>query len=142
MPQFVYKPEGATPKKWDFDPSKLMSPEAIAIERLTGMTFGEWQDALSRGSMLALQALLYVLLKRETPTLKFDDVQFCNDDVDVELTDEEAAEEVRDLEAKESLTDQEQAVLDALREQGHSAAGPKAPEPNSAPSTPSLSRIS
>lgn len=96
--QFVYKPEGAVPKKWDFDPSKLMSPEAEAIERHTKMTYGEWADAVDRGSILALHGLLFVMLKREQPTLKWDEVQFSISEVGLEFSDEETAEQIANLE--------------------------------------------
>lgn len=86
---FIYKPEGAEPKRWKFDPTKLMSPEAEAIERLCGMTFGEWVDAVGRTSITALHGLLYVMLKREQPTLTYDQVQFCLDDIDLELEDDD-----------------------------------------------------
>ena len=86
---FVYSPEGADPKKWPFDPSKLMSPEAETIERHTGMTFAEWGASVPKGSMLALHGLLYVLLKRSDPTLKWDSVQFCLAEIDFELEPED-----------------------------------------------------
>ena len=85
--RFVYTPEGADPISWDYNPTRLMSPEAEAIERHTGMTFGEFTVACGRGSMLAIHGLLYVLLKRQHPTLKFDEVQFCIDEIDFEVDD-------------------------------------------------------
>ena len=85
--KFIYKPEGADPRSWDFDPSKMLSAEMIAIERLTGFTWEEWIDACSRGSMLAVHALLYVLLKRSAPQLKPDEVQFTLDEIDMQPDD-------------------------------------------------------
>jgi hypothetical protein len=87
--KFVYAPEGAEPKKWDYNPNRMMSPEAEAIERHTGMTFGEFLQKCGQGSFLAIHGLLYVMLKREYPTLKFDEVQFCLDDVDFEPDDDD-----------------------------------------------------
>lgn len=118
--QFVYKPEGAEPRVWPFKPNKLMNPEAEAIEKMTKMTFGEWQDALERNSVLAIHGLLYVMLKREVPTLKWEEVQFCLEDVAIEYTDEEKVD-IRDefLKAAETRTldDDERAMLDALVEE-------------------------
>jgi hypothetical protein len=122
--QFVYKPEGAEPKKWDFQPDKLMSPEAEAIERLTKMTFGEWSQAVTKGSMLALHGLLYVLLKREIPTLKWDAVTFSLSEVDFELTDQETADMIAALEEKErgeGLDLGERGLLEQLRAEDDSA---------------------
>lgn len=118
--RFIYKPEGAEPKSWPFQPTKLMSPEAEAIERHTGMTFGEWQTALMRDSMLAIHGFLFVMLKREHPTLKWDEVVFCLDDVDVEPeTDEleQARDQLAAKAAAEGLSDDEAEALEALVEQ-------------------------
>lgn len=118
--QFVYKPEGAEPKKWDFDPDRLMSPEAVAIERLTKLTFAEWTEAVQRGSVLALHALLYVMLKREIPSLKPSEIEFSMSEVDFELDDDETARVIAALEDQEkdgSLSPQDAATLELLRSQ-------------------------
>jgi hypothetical protein len=127
MPKFVYKPEGRDPLSWDFDPAKLMNPEAEAIERHTGMTYGEWLEALGKSSMLALHGLLFVFLKRGIPTLKWDDVQFSISEVDLEMSDEEAAEALSGLEVRvangEILSTEEAALWARLKESA--PAGPK-----------------
>lgn len=117
--KFVYKPEGADAKSWDFAPEKLMSPEAEAIERHTGMTYAEWGTAVTRGSVLALHGLLFVMLKRNVPTLKWDDVQFSMSELDFELDDEETAEALAALEDKARTGDldaADEALLERLRE--------------------------
>lgn len=118
--QFVYKPEGVEPKRWDFDPDKLMSPEAEAIERLTKMTYGEWKEAVQRESITALHGLLYVMLKRTNPTLKWDEVQFSTSELDFELDDEETARLVAVLKAQDAaggLSPQEAELLASLTAQ-------------------------
>lgn len=118
--KFIYKPEGANPQSWDFEPNKLMSPEVEAIERNTGLTFMEWVMALEKGSFNAFHGLLYVMLKRTTPTLKWTDVQFCMDDVgwDLDVADMEAMIEMLEKKAREGeLTDPEAVQLENLREQ-------------------------
>lgn len=112
---FVYQPEGAERKEWEFDPGRLMSPEAEAIERNTGMTYAEWTSAVRGGSILALHGLLYVMLKRSEPTLKWEQVQFCLDDVDFELDEQETDEAIANLEASDHLTEAQQVLLDNLR---------------------------
>jgi hypothetical protein len=118
---FVYKPEGIDPLKWEFDADKLLSPEAEAIEKHTGMTYGEWKRAVVDESVRALHGLLYVMLKRKNATLKWDEVEFSMSEVDFELDDDEAAEAVTNLEARavvgDGLTPQEVALLEALRVQ-------------------------
>jgi hypothetical protein len=142
--KFVYKPEGVEPRKWDWDPDKLMSPEAEAIERHTKMTYKEWFDAIGRGSMLALHGLLYVMLKRSNPKLQWDEVQFSAGEVTFEMSDEEAAEALASLEARTDLTPEEEAVRDDLRQRDIPAEvqSPKEPAPvssgDSDTSSPSL----
>jgi hypothetical protein len=127
--QFVYKPEGTDPKKWPFAPEKLMSPEAEAIERHTRMTYGDWTQAVGNGSMLALHGLLFVLLKREEPSLKWEEVQFSLSEVDFELDADELAESIANLEAAAAdgpLSPNDAALLETLREtQAEAAAAPK-----------------
>jgi hypothetical protein len=118
--QFIYAPEGADPRKWDFDPARLMSPEIEVIERNTGMPYLEWIEQVGRGSVSAIHGLLFVLLKREAPTLKWGDVQFCMADVAWEYTDDETRSMVEALEGKattEGLTDDEAEFLVELRAQ-------------------------
>lgn len=74
MPKFIYKPEGAEPLSWAFDPDKMKSSELIAIEDATGWTAAEWGDAAERGSIKAVHALLWVMLRRDRPTLTLDQV--------------------------------------------------------------------
>lgn len=115
--KFVYKPEGAEPRVWDFDPTRLMSPEVEAVERHTGLTFHEWIVAVGSGSFLAIHGLLYVMLKRTHPTLKWDEVQFCMADLDFQMDDDEIANIVTTLRAKQDgdgLTEAEAATLKDL----------------------------
>ena len=107
MPRLTYTPEGADPKVWDFAFGRLLSPERIAIEKKTGLGWQEVQRGFfdNRGSVI--HALLYVLLKRDIPTLRPDELQFCDDEIGLDLTDTEAAEALEALKAKGSLTDDE-----------------------------------
>ncbi|MFC5946595.1 hypothetical protein, partial [Micromonospora harpali] len=83
---FVYKPEGSSEwQKWKFEPEKLLSPEAEAIERKTGLDFGEFVQK-ARFNMRCRRALLWVLLKREHPRLTFEDVQISMEQTDFRFT--------------------------------------------------------
>jgi hypothetical protein len=66
---------------------RLMLSEAEAIEKVTGQ---KMQDALSSGSATSLKALAWVAMKREDPSLRFSDVDFALEDIDVIGDDEEA----------------------------------------------------
>lgn len=67
---------------FEFDQSRITNVEGMAIERATGMLFGEWAEGLKKGSMLAQTALVWVVKKREDPTLRFDDIVYETLDVE------------------------------------------------------------
>jgi hypothetical protein len=82
--------EDGTERVWDnFKPDRMMSPEAEVIEKITGMSFSEWGQALLNGRVLAGRALVFVLKKREEPTLRFRDVAFPVGDLKVDLDEDE-----------------------------------------------------
>lgn len=120
--RFVYKPEGAEPRSWDFAPDRLLNVEAIAIEKVTGLTLAGLMAGIKAGSMTAITGLLWVLLRRKEPTLRFEQVQFSFSEVDFEVDDEEAADIAAALEAMPERTEGEQQALDLLRSQGVTAA--------------------
>jgi hypothetical protein len=49
---------------YPFDNEHYPLPEAIELEEKLGMTFGEWQLALPRGSAKALAGFVWLVLKR------------------------------------------------------------------------------
>ncbi|MDX2679297.1 hypothetical protein [Streptomyces soliscabiei] len=81
----VYKPEGSDePKRWKYQPKKLMSAEREMLEKYTGRDFTDFSQAVLKGNAKCRRALLYLYLKREHPTLKFDDVDFAWDELTLE----------------------------------------------------------
>lgn len=77
---------------FEIDPitPRLTNVEAIAIERVTGLDLGDFAERQQHGSVLASTALVWVLCKRQEPTLRFDDVTF---DLEAFLDDVTAAAE-------------------------------------------------
>lgn len=79
----------------EVDPSKLTFGEAKRIEQVTGLTFSKWGEQLQAGSITALQALVWILVRRRSPEARFDDI----DDIEfgqVEMVaDDPPAEPVR-----------------------------------------------
>lgn len=75
---------------FEFDESHMTNVEGMAIERATGMLYGEWAEALQKGSMLAQTALVWVVKKRREPALRFDDVVFSS--VEVETPEGDASD--------------------------------------------------
>lgn len=116
----TYQPDGADPKVWTgVRRGRIMSSEAEAMERHTGKDFGDLWDALERDNMQSVHALLYVLLKRTIPTLKWDEVQFCLDEITMEFETDEKAR-LRELiegrlAAGETLNEATMDYLDELR---------------------------
>lgn len=81
----VYQPEGSDePKRWKYQPKKLMSPEREMLEKYTGRDFTDFSQAVLKGNSKCRRALLYLYLKREHPTLRFDDVDFAWDELTLE----------------------------------------------------------
>lgn len=133
--KLIYRPDGAdTPREWEFKPSKLLNAEAEAIEDRTGWTFEEFGDALMRGSTKARHALLWVMLKRENHRLKYDDVQFAMDEVDLGFTVEERGNLIAALEkasAEEGgLDPKAEEVLAALRQADAEEGIDRTPKPD------------
>jgi hypothetical protein len=82
---------------YDFDQDNVRNRTLIAIERATGMTTGEWQDALTRGSVLAATALVWVILRENgQPDLEFDDVDFNPQTMEIADADEEPGKDLTD----------------------------------------------
>lgn len=63
-------------KVYDFDLTRITNVEGMAIEKVTDKTYLEWSEALQAGSMLAATALVWIIQKRQEPTLRFEDVEF------------------------------------------------------------------
>lgn len=80
MPKLTYQPEGAEPQSWEFSFGKLMSPERVVIEKMTGLSWDEVQQGFWKNSTPVVHAMLYVLMKRAHPVMKPTDLEFCDDD--------------------------------------------------------------
>lgn len=155
--KFVYTPEGAEKSyEWPWAPFDMPSPDAIEIEKLTGMRFRVWADEVVQGSMLATQAFLYLMLRKETPGLQWDQVRFSYSECKIVLSDDEVISRLADLERlarANDLSEQEGRMLGALRasvpsdvqlriaadldaEEAEAAEADEAEDPSSTPSEP------
>lgn len=104
-------------KTFNFKPEKLMSAEAEAIEDVTDWTYQQFQQKFMLGSMKAWRAVLWVLLKREFPTLKHREVSFEAGAIMVDFDDQETADMRAAAIADPDLDDEtREAILDALRD--------------------------
>jgi hypothetical protein len=84
--KLTYQPEGSSePTVWTFALGKLRVKEQKVIEKATGMAFGsEFKVALLKGNATARQALLWLFLQRAHDKLKLDEVDFCDDELELE----------------------------------------------------------
>jgi hypothetical protein len=109
----TYSPEDSEPQVFDYNPNKLMSAEREALETRTGMSFNDFAMGVLKGNALCRRALLHVLLKRQHPTLRFDDVDFCWDELTVEMTKGEIELAVARLREKNG----DEQMIDAMLKQ-------------------------
>lgn len=111
----TYRPAGGEPTRYHFDQDAINNMEAEAVERETGLTWGEFGDRLLKGSVLAARALLWMLQRRQHPTLRFADVRFQLSEVDVDMEEAELLR-ARDaiLQQTRDLTPADQQALDII----------------------------
>ena len=87
---------------FDYDPTRMLNTEAIALQKVTGMRMQEWTSALTGGDAFALTGLVWLLYRRAGREVAFDEVEFDigslaleDDDVPAEQPDPtEAAETI------------------------------------------------
>ncbi|MFC4611154.1 hypothetical protein ACFO9E_25670 [Streptomyces maoxianensis] len=123
----IYEPQGGERRTWNLKEIRFMSSEAETVERSTGL---EWQEAKARvvkGSMLALRAIVWVLVKRDEPSLRYTQFDPAETEIGVDFDTEEWAV-VRDEIANSPDMDDEQRAA-ALAQIDAEAAGAEATEP-------------
>jgi hypothetical protein len=104
----IYTPEDGEPQVFKYNPNALMSAEREALEKRTDRSFNEFAMGVLKGSSLCRRALLHVLLKREHPTLRFEDVDFLWDELEIEMTKGEidlAVDRLREKGGDEDIVD-------------------------------------
>lgn len=99
MPGMRFTVEGEI---YDYS-GRLMLPEAIAIEKATGLTQPEWEEKLQKGGALAQAALIWVLMRRKDApgTPPFADLTYDTHEVDITfLRDDGTAVDMAALNAR------------------------------------------
>lgn len=84
--------------------NKTMNVEAMAMERHTGVSFELLAGSLPSGSRTSLTAFIWILRKREEPTLKFDEIVYVEGDLEIIITD---ADHARREEAEKKAAEEE-----------------------------------
>lgn len=97
--KFTYTPgDESAAREWLVKPEKMANVEAEAIERVSGLRFPEWNEELRHARMSAVHALLWVLLRRDIPGLKYEAVEFTAEEYELDFDDDEKVELLRALE--------------------------------------------
>lgn len=91
--KIIYTPEGGSKRTWEFEPENPPWDVTYGTEKATGWPWGEFTNKLAQGSVIALQALIWVLRKRDEPKLARDSVTPLWGDVDIEEDDDVASDE-------------------------------------------------
>jgi hypothetical protein len=90
--KLVYTLDDGSIEEYDFEPGRLMSSEADAIEDLKQAkwdTFEEFGQMFLKGSTRAHKAALWIMKRRNDPTIKFTDLDYPLTALKVSLTDAE-----------------------------------------------------
>ncbi len=103
----TYSPDGDQPQRWTFDPKTVISGEAEAIEKRAESTWDDFQKAILSGSIRARRVLLWHLLKKTHPPLRFDDVSFRAGEVSVEFERHELEELREQIVKRDKLVSEE-----------------------------------
>lgn len=74
---------------YNYDPTRMLNTEAIALQKVTGMRMQEWSQALTEGDAFALTGLVWLLWRRDGRVVPFDEVEF--DIGSIALEEDEAA---------------------------------------------------
>ena len=98
----VYKPLGQPEQRWHFLPGRMHSGEMILIEKVSDLRYGnEFKQELMMGGTTARKALLWVMLRRQHPTIRFADVEFYDDELQLIQDKDEIAAELEAMESEE-----------------------------------------
>jgi len=80
----IYKPEGGSERSWTFDAENPAWDLTYVTELETGWPWEDFSDRLSRGSAIAMRALIYTFRKRDEPRLNIDAVTVTLGEIDFE----------------------------------------------------------
>jgi hypothetical protein len=72
----TYLPAAAEPREWTFRPMEVSSREAELVEEYLAVTYAMWVKAFQTGSIKAQRIALWLLLRRDDPTLPLESVDY------------------------------------------------------------------
>jgi len=89
MKLLIHVGQGDARQTYEYIPGKLLNVEFGAMERMSGHIGEDLEDALRKGGINAMTALVWVLRKRQEPTLRFEQVVFTTEDLTTELVNDD-----------------------------------------------------
>lgn len=111
----TYTPEGQEAQRFHYEPGKLRVSEAEAIEDRCGMAYGgDFKIALLKGNMRARRALLWTFLRRQHPNYRYEDVDFADSEVTLELDRAEVEAELEALAGAAGISDEDRRIAEAV----------------------------
>jgi hypothetical protein len=116
---------GAARQTYEYRSGKMLNVEVGAMERVTGLVGTDLMNALDKGGQNAFQALIWVLRKRQEPTLRFEQVVFNMEDLSVETVNDDDSPLVDDEKAEVGVDPSSNGAQPAAPKApaGHAAAG-------------------
>jgi hypothetical protein len=112
--RIVYAPTDGDKHEWTWKPREMDSFEVEALEESSGWDYPEFLQRFMAGSTRARRSLLWVLLRRDHPRLRFEQVRFTYAELLDEFDDEEVAAAQAVLEAQP--TNEDDPLDDAARQ--------------------------
>lgn len=129
--RLIWHPRGEEQREWAFEPTHLRTTEAELIEVQGGScwdTFDEFATLFMRGHLRAQRAALWILRRRDDPSLTFAGLDITPYEITVLWTDEELARIREGLKDNPDLDPQQRAYL--LSQYGED----ESPDPKGLPS--------
>jgi hypothetical protein len=117
----VYAPRDGETHRWNMKEVRILSTEAEAVERVTDLEWERARAKVLKGSMLALRAIAWVLMKREQPDLRYTAFVPEAGELGYEWDADERAVVRANIEADEDLSPEEKAVILAEFDEGEAA---------------------
>jgi hypothetical protein len=87
----IHVGHGEARQTYEYRHGKLLNVEFGAMERVSGLIGRDLEEALDKGGQNAMQALIWVLRKRQEPTLRFEQVVFNLEDLSVEVVNDDGS---------------------------------------------------
>jgi hypothetical protein len=114
--KLVYDPDpgNTPPEEYDFEPSKLMSAEAEAIEDLKGVkwdSFEEFGQLFLKGNSKAHRAALWIMKYRKDRSVRFEDLSYPLEALRITFTGEESRKFIESIRENPDLDEDQKNYL-------------------------------